>query len=246
MTSTAIAPGPGHNQPIPLEAINDRVSALVVAANKWIKDVPEIKDKPLADKCDGFLGQVQAARKEAEAQRETELRPHLDAEKSIRTAYKSPLDLLDAIKFRLNALLMPWLSAERARLAAEKQRLADEAAKRVREAAEAARKAAAPSADPIRAAVAAQAADDAAAAAVKARDAAPERPQAKSEFSARARTLREHWSAEVEDIDLAFAWYKTNPKVREVLTELASADARRADRPAAIPGCRMIRTESLG
>jgi hypothetical protein len=67
------------------------------------------------------------------------------------------------------------------------------------------------------------------------------RPAVRGSYSSRARSLRVLWRAEVDDVVLAFAQYLDHPKVKEVLTELASADARAGARE--IPGCRVLSRE---
>jgi hypothetical protein len=67
------------------------------------------------------------------------------------------------------------------------------------------------------------------------------RSAVRGRYSRRARSLRTTWYAEVDDVVLAFAQYQDHPKVREILTELASADARAGLRE--IPGCRVLSRE---
>ncbi len=67
------------------------------------------------------------------------------------------------------------------------------------------------------------------------------RPQIRGNYSARARTLRETWRAEVEDVLVCFVHYRHHPAIKELLTKLASHDARDGRRD--IPGCIVIKEE---
>ncbi len=67
------------------------------------------------------------------------------------------------------------------------------------------------------------------------------RPRIRGSYSARARTLREHYRAEVDDVLLCFVHYRDHPAIKELLTKLASHDARDGRRD--IPGCTIIKEE---
>ncbi len=67
------------------------------------------------------------------------------------------------------------------------------------------------------------------------------RPQIRGNYSARARTLREQWYAEVDDVLVCFVHYRHHPKLKELLTQIASHDARDGRRD--IPGCTVLSRE---
>ncbi len=67
------------------------------------------------------------------------------------------------------------------------------------------------------------------------------RPQMRGSYSARARTLHEHWRAAVDDVLLCFVHYRDHPAIKDLLTKIASHDARDGRRD--IPGCTIIKEE---
>ena len=239
------APGFGDNTGTKLDQLRSRVDELIDAANAWLKQVPEITDEELAGKCEGFIGQVAAEEKAAEAARKAANEPHRVAVEANNKIYQ-PLTLrLTTIRDLLKPKLAKWLQVKRDRLEAERRRKADEAAAEQRRAQEAARLA--EKSQTVENVVAAKEAADRATAAVEARDdAAAAKATVKGEFSARARGLRTVRRAEIVDQDEAYKYYRSRPDVREVLHKLANQDARAKDGPAAVPGVRFYDEETLG
>jgi hypothetical protein len=246
MTDTATAePGLGHNLPAGFDALRARVDELVDAANAWIKQVPEVDGREKADRLEGFIAQATAEQKAAEAARKSENEPMRLAVEAVNNRYKPLTTRLQTILDLLKPKLAKFLAAERERIRREQEEAGRVAAEAARKAEEARRQA--EKNQTVENVVAVKEAEEKAAAALANRDAAADaKPQARSEYSARARTLREVRSAEIVDIDECFKFYRSHPDVRECLTKLASADARRKDGPAVIPGCRIISTPTLG
>lgn len=266
MTDTTIeAPerGIGDNlPPTPLDALRSRVTDLCDGCDRTVKalqtveaeveidkqklkvKVPVLPDRETSERAEGFLGQVVAEFKAIEDQRKADNAPHDDAVKATNAMYAPLTARLKIAGAIMRAAVAKFLVAERARLDEEKRKAAAAAAETQRQAQEAARKAQAnPTVDNI---VAAQQAGEAAGAAIERRDeAVAAKPQVRSEFSTRARTLREVRRAEVVDIDECFKHYRSHPDVLACLTMLASADARKKDGPAAIPGAKIIVESSL-
>lgn len=227
-------PGAGHNNPpdpLILEA-DERIDT----ANKWLTERPEITDMDTADKANFFAGQCQATWKALDDQRLQENR----AFQAVQDAkYKMPLALLKAAKDKVVALRTAFLKKEEDRLDAERRAAAAEVERKRKEAEEAVRRAQEAAkkkgADVLRAELAAGTAAEAVAEAEKQAEAIPDRARVTGVYSARAVGLRSYWSAEIEDISLAFKHYNkkgTGTKaalekvIRECIVKLATDDAR--------------------
>lgn len=246
MTDTTTERGIGDNAPDAFTQFKVRVEELMDAVKSWAEVNREIASADIKDRAEGFLTQVQKELKAAEAQRKIDNAPHKAAIDAIDARYKPLTTRLQAIVDWMKPRILKWLDDEKARLAAITAQKAKEAAE-LQEKARAAQKALeSGKGNPVEAAVHAQEMRDQAAEAIAARDeAATAKPQAKSEFSTRARTVRVIRSAEVIDLDEAYLYYRTSPAVLECLTALASADFRKKDGPAVIPGCRLVETSTL-
>jgi hypothetical protein len=212
-----------------------RVDELAAIGNRWVKERPEITDADMAGKLEGFLEQARKEFNAVDADRKKYKKPHDDAAKLVDSRFNPLATVLDTIAKLLKPRRAAWLLKEEKRLADER-RAAEEAAIKAMLEEEAARQAALSGegdviANTIAADEARRKADEALAATV----AAPTRATVKSDYGARAASLPARWVARVTDLDKAFAHYRANPKVLEVLTLLASAEARGGSR--AIPGC---------
>jgi len=233
-------PGIGHNQPNELEALTDRANDIVEAANLWIVRVPEIKTEEMAEKCDDLLTQILAEIKAVEANRNSENEPHKNAVKVINEGhyklhqYKKKNGLLDICNRVLNGKATAWLQKKETKRR-EDQRIAEEAAlQKLQEAEDAAVKEA-PTVQDIAAAETAK--EDAEAAVKEADRIGRERSVVKGSFSTRSRGLKTIWRAEITDMDKAIDHYRDHPKMRDLIGELANADARSPEkRKTVIPG----------
>lgn len=214
---------PGHNRPPP--DINVRVNELVEAANLWIAERPTIEDEETAKKADGFLGQLSKELKAVEAERKREKEPHLAAAKAVDATYQPFKALLETAYNILKPRLNAYLSLKQKRLDDVKRDAEAEAFRLAREAQEAQAKTQMPTAT-VEEVLRAQNAYDQAEAAKKAAEALPDTAAVKHEYSDRARVLRHVWKARITNMAAAFLHYRSHPEVAELLTRLASAEAR--------------------
>lgn len=211
--------------PVPLfnsaliDRMQERADALVETANRWILERPEIEDDDLATKLDAFLGQLEAEMKAAETQRVAEKEPHLTAGREIDAKWQALMRPLTLAKEVLRKRLMSYLLAKQQKIE-DARREAEWRAQRLME--EADRK----ELDGTIQSIIERENLQIAAAFEKQAASTPARASVKSEYSARARTLRSFWSARISNIDAALSTYRDHPDVAETLTRLASAEAR--------------------
>lgn len=116
--------GVGHNHPPALEAHSLHIEDLFAMANS----AGAVEDDRAEEQLDNLLDDLRTARKDADAERATEKRPHDEAAKAVQTKWKPLLDRCDLATLRIKKLLTPYREA--------KQRANDEAAKQAREEAE--------------------------------------------------------------------------------------------------------------
>lgn len=247
------ATGIGHNQPSPFEAISARIQELKLTAERWLteRSDPTKWDQEIADKCEGFIVQCREEYKKAEKQRETQKRPHLDAGKRIDARWnelkKTTKTIADMLKPKKAAYLKEQqriLDEQRKAEEEEANRLAQEAEKK-RQAADAANEQAevgeGQGLSPVEAELEAQEAQAAATEQRKAADKkAKDKPRMGGAYaggSGRARQtgLRTVYEYGVSDIQAAMLHFKDNPKMHELVIQLARAE-HTSDRAATIPG----------
>jgi hypothetical protein len=222
----------------------ERVDELTAAANAWLNNVKEIGDEETAKRADGFLNQLTAEINRLDAERLAATKPLRDEVVAINNSYKPLTTKLERAKFLIEPLMRGWLKLVAARAEAEKRRQREEATRLAREAEAAQKRAAQGGGDVVGKVVAATELAAQAAAAAKEAEQPVERAQVRGEFSARARSIRTIWRAEVDDLLMAFLYYQERVEVRELLTRLASAEASAARKEGReIPGCRIISQE---
>lgn len=123
----------GHNAPPPLEAMSLHIEDLFSLVSDTLSGGPvETEEQDAA--LDALLDDLRTARKEADAQRAAEKKPHDDAAKAVQAAWKPLLERCDKGADAIKAALLPYRTA--------KQRAKDEAARIAREEAEAKQRAA--------------------------------------------------------------------------------------------------------
>jgi hypothetical protein len=237
------AAGPGHNLG-PMERADD----LILNADKWIKERPEITDDEQAGACQLAIDQLLAVKADLEQARDTERKPHDDAIAAITVRFRDKLMMVGIAVVRLREIAGAWLSKKRERIAAEaveRQRLADEAKRKANEAITTAVTTPSVGAD-FEAQRATEAAQTAEVAALK----PAARAQVRGEYSSKAMSLHAYWHAEVIEgrESEALRSYAKNPAVRAVALkkakQLAGELARREKREdAAPPGFRFFKTE---
>jgi hypothetical protein len=214
----------GHNNPpseydIILEAVND----LVEEAKGWadgenVQD--EAQEKGVSDLINLLRKQKTAVTKWHKKEKE----PYLIAGKAVDAKKNDVAKKIDLATDALKNCLAPYLAEkERQRIAEiERQRKeAQEAERKAREAIEAARKendleATVERENAIQAAKQAQA---------QVNKTVKEKANAKSSFG-RALTTREDYEVDLMSVEDAFEYFKNNPKVHDLLSSLALAEAR--------------------
>lgn len=225
MTDTA--PSLGHNrppEPTPLE----RASDLVANANRWTTERPTITDEEQAGAAQDFVGQLRDVRADLEVALKAERKPHDDAIGAIRIKYRDPLELIGIALLKMNGLLAPWLEAKDARLrrdAEERQRQADAAKQAAERATTAALQDGSVEAE-LEARRRIEEANKLEVAAAK----PVGRAQVKGDYSDRAMSLREYWSAQVTDETLALRSYAKHETVRRAALTQALREANKLAR----------------
>lgn len=123
----------GHNNPPPLETMGLHIEDLFSLVSGSLAGGEVTTDDQEAA-LDAILDDVRKAKKDADAMRAAEKKPHDDAAKAVQAAWKPLLDRCDKAADAIKAALTPYRTA--------KQRAKDEAARIAREEAEAKQRAA--------------------------------------------------------------------------------------------------------
>lgn len=211
----------GHNnppEPTPFEAAAERIDTLFMEAKHWL-DGNEAGSQAEADAIGKLMDMVRAAKKDADAKRAEEKRPHDEAAKAVQEKYRPLLTRADLMVEGCKAAITPWLM----KIEAEKRAREDAARKEAEAKALAAQEAvrAAQAAD-LEAREKAEAllrdAKKAEAAATKATN-----DKAHAKGGARAVTLRTSYDAEVTDMQAfaRWAWGHRQADLAEFLDGLA-------------------------
>lgn len=213
----------GHNNPPPLETMGLHIEDLFSLVSGSLAGGEVTTDDQEAA-LDAILDDVRKAKKDADAMRATEKKPHDDAAKAVQAAWKPLLDRCDKAADAIKAALTPYRTA--------KQRAKDEAARIAREEAEAKQRAAQ---------VALRQSDD-----LESRFAAEEQLKQASKLTAQANKidrsatgLRTYQIADVTDRRALLQHVMRNDP--DALTDWLAEYARKA-LPAQLPGV-TIRTE---
>jgi hypothetical protein len=239
----------GNNPPDPLILEADE---RIDAANRLLTEHAAVTDMETADRVNFFAGQIQATFDALDGQRLQEGRDFTAAQKA---KYHTPLELLKAAKAKVVALRVAFLKREEDRLADQRRQAEAEAKAIADRAAAAAAKAEAEAkkkgGDPLRAEQEARRLAQEAQDAQEAAAAAPTKAAITGAYSARASSLKDYWSAEIEDLSAAFKHYNrkgTGTKaalekvIRECIGRLADADAKLLkDETKAPPGIKFIK-----
>lgn len=123
----------GHNSPPPLEKMGLHIEDLFSLVSGSLAG-GEVSNDDQEAALDALLDEVRKAKKDADALRAAEKKPHDDAAKAVQAAWKPILDRCDKAVDAIKAALTPYRTA--------KQRAKDEAARKAREEAEAKQRAA--------------------------------------------------------------------------------------------------------
>lgn len=123
----------GHNSPPPLEKMSLHIEDLFSLVSSSLAG-GEVSNDDQEAALNALLDEVRKAKKDADALRAAEKKPHDDAAKAVQAAWKPLLDRCDKAVDAIKAALTPYRTA--------KQRAKDEAARKAREEAEAKQRAA--------------------------------------------------------------------------------------------------------
>jgi hypothetical protein len=235
--------GIGHNQS-PFESLKARIDDVIKSVDNAIEQHPEITEQAVADEFTNLVDMARACKNEAETQRKEEKAPHDEAIKDIQGRFKplgENLDLaINALKRRVGAFLV----RQQQEAEAERKRQEEEALAKMQEAEEAERKAA--ETGSVSAQIQAQEAKERAEDSVKQAGAPVGPARARGEFSERAMGLRSTYSAAIDNFDQVYAHFRDDQKVKDVLQQLANAEARAAKGDEAafnVPGARLHETK---
>lgn len=210
----------GHNQPPAFDAFSMALDDVYDEAKNFLDGAP-VESKGQADAIGLILTTARKLRKDADAERASEKKPHDEAGKAVQAKWKPLLDRADNIITAAQKPLAAFLAAEdeRQREAARKAR--EEAERLAREAQEA-HAAAAGNLAALEHAEAMQ--KDAKAAAKDAARADKARPQAAGE--GKALGLRSYWTHHITDRRELLNWVAKNDP--DALTAMLDEYARRA------------------
>jgi len=222
------SPGLGHNHPpIAPQAAKAKSIALAQIEKAAAWDGIETVTSDQAGNLSDMISALDEAQKQVELRRKSDKAPHAEAAKAVDDAYRPIAAALARVKLKLTAVLAPYVAAQQRaaeEAAAEIQRRAAEEQRALRQAAEAERAAG----DTIAAEAAAAEAKTIAADA--ARRAAATIKNARQVQSAsglgRKRAVRTRRVARLTNINQAFIAFRTDPRVGEVLTQIANERVR--------------------
>ena len=216
----------------PLELLLDYVET----ARSWFSKVGKIADQKAVDQAANYAAELSRLKSNADKERDSLVRPHLDAQRDINGQYKPPID--DADK-----LIKDIKRACDAFLVAEKRRLEDEARAKY----EAKLKAAEAERARIEAEREKQMRDDPIAALTSPEPEFPVAPLPPEPIKVQAggqrgrrMGLRKVTEYSVADFDKVYAWAKDNPRVRDVVEKVAIQAAKAG---VAVPGIKAEEVE---
>ena len=194
------------NNPPPRETWALHIEDLYHEAQEWL-DGAAIETQGQADQVGKLLDALRVAKRDADAARAVEKKPHDDAAKEVQAAWKPLIDKCDLAASVAKKALTPWLT----KLEDEQRAIAAQKAQEAEQARLAAMEAHRTASTNLAAAALAKELDKAATQAAKDASRA-EKAKPQSAGGARAIGLRTSWTAEVTD-PLAFGrWLWTNRK----------------------------------
>ena len=216
----------------PLELLLDYMET----ARSWFSKVGKIADQKAVDQAANYAAELARLKSNADKERDSLVRPHLDAQRDINGQYKPPID--DADK-----LIKDIKRACDAFLVAEKRRLEDEARAKY----EAKLKAAEAERARIEAEREKQMRDNPIAALTSPEPEFPVAPLPPEPIKVQAggqrgrrMGLRKVTEYSVADFDKVYAWAKDNPRVRDVVEKVAIQAAKAG---VAVPGIKAEEVE---
>lgn len=121
----------GDNAP-PDETLFGAITRVACDAIEWLTK-HGIKDKTSGDMCANYRAQLLDLRKRADAEREAEKRPHIDAGRAVDAKFKPIIECADTAAGQLRDALTLYMRAEEAKLDAARKVEADARAKLMRD-----------------------------------------------------------------------------------------------------------------
>lgn len=236
----------GHNRPPPFDADalaehERRAREFADAAGDYL-DLGEIASEEDAQRLNDYMAGARKLRKEIDAARVAEKKPHDEAAKAVQAAFAPVLAILDKSVDKVKPLLTDYLRRKKEAADAEKRRKEHEAARAREEAARLAAQAAAR--NDVAGEAEAEAAAKEAARLEKEAARSAKAVVASATGGTRSAGLRTARTAEITNINQVFMHYRSHPEVAALLTRLATADVRAKDvDETAIPGIRIIETQ---
>jgi hypothetical protein len=224
--------------PEPIVATEDqRIAALIEAANKWTEQHPVITTKDVAAACMDYLDQLDAQWAAFDDRRKAEREPHNAALKAIQDKWLPRLERIDICRRALRPIKQAWLRFDAARLKAEREAEEHKAAEAQRRADQLAEQAMAGGPNAVSQTIIALEATQEAERARQAAAAVPQRAQVRGNLGGRTHSLRTVWMANIVEQDLVYRHFRNHSEVKDLLQRLANAAARGGARNPNLPGC---------
>lgn len=221
----------GHNAPpTPFDGFAAHIGDLFDEAGNWLNG-EGVNNDAEAEGVSRLLNMLRKARKDADAARTEEKRPHDEAAKEVQAKWRPLLDKCELAEATAKRALAPYLQRKEAEQRAEAERLAREA----EEAARKARKAHQASDSDLATAGNAKVLEKAAAQLQREAKRA-EKAKVHATGGERAIGLRSVWSASITDYTAfaRWAWERRADDLRPFLDDLANKEARAGQRD--LPG----------
>lgn len=238
--------GMGHNNPPPydqatLDELANDCAAFIDASNAWLKTEVDSDEKAekLSDQIDG----LRKLYKRTNAARADAKKPHDDAGEEVQAAFKPILDRLTIATGKLKPKLAAFALAKQKAEEARKAAAAEEARKAKAEADRLAAEAAA--SDDIESVIEANEAAERAADLEKAANTKADTGIRSASGAGRTMSLRKRKACAIANINLAFRTMRDEPKVAELLIQLANARANAADFDGELDGFTITETASI-
>lgn len=240
--------GIGDNRPPAFDpdaydAFTAKVRDFSDAAAEW-KESGAIDDKETAEKAGDFLSGARKLFKEIEEKRKAEKQPHLEAGRTIDAEFKKLTSAIETavawVKKPLEAYMQEQERIDRERKAEEERKARAEAEAAARAQAEA----------EARNDIMGQEEAKAAAEEAQQRQQEAQKVETAKVGSAtgggRRTAMRTERKAQIESVNLAFAYYRDRPEVTALLVQLANADIRAAKgADITLPGFKIITERKL-
>lgn len=209
----------------PLELLSDYIGT----ATAWFKKIGKIEDEKAANQAANYATELLRLKSEADRERDSKVRPHLEAQRQINGEYKPVIEDAEALAKQIKRACDDWLRAE-------KRRLEEEARKKY----EAERKAAEEERQRLEAERAKKMAEDPVAAMTEPEPELPMAPPPPEPVKVqvggqrgRKMSLRTVTVYEISDYQAALAFAAEHPDVRAAVEKVCRAAAKAGEK---VPG----------